>query len=94
MPSDMVGKHIIDSVKLQRPCLYIYKIINPNNQDCSLNCCQVRFGELAVKYCLQNSTSKAQAAGGWQHANQAHSCSVEGKRSVKSIAQGCQKMMI
>ena len=56
MPSDMVGKHIINSVGLQRPCflqrpcLYICKMINPH----SLNCCEVRSGfwELAVKYCL------------------------------------------
>ncbi len=56
MPSDMVGKHIINSVGLQRPCflqrpcLYICKMINPD----SLNCCEVRSGfwELAVKYCL------------------------------------------
>ena len=60
MPSDMVGKHIINSVGLQRPCflqrpcLYICKMINPDSQNCSLNCCEVRsgFGELAVKYCL------------------------------------------
>jgi len=48
----MVGKHLIYSVKLQRPCLYICKMINPNFRNCTLNCCQA-FEELVSSTCCK-----------------------------------------
>jgi len=36
----------MNSLRLQRPCWYVCKMINPKFLNCSLNCCQVRPEEL------------------------------------------------